>query len=235
MNINSQFNRDGFVHLKNILPSTFFEGLNQRFLTTLNEISGCQFADAYSPEVAIWLSKNRAFQTELYDALQKSPILIELGKNETVTGFVRQILESDFGLLEKIPFRIDAPRETSELAVWHQDYFYVKGNTSIVTAWIPFQNTPFTMGCLSVMPQSHKLGVLDHSINILKKKYIPENIYHNSFNYCEMNKGDVLFFHALLLHCSNINFSDSVRCSIQPRYSRLFEPTDPSMGKLFPI
>ena len=40
----------------------------------------------------------------------------------------------------------DLPGVTRELAVWHQDYRYVRGNTDIVTAWVPLQDTPYVRG-----------------------------------------------------------------------------------------
>ena len=63
-----------------------------------------------------------------------------------------------FPIRSKIPLRFDLPGVSRELAIWHQDYWYVKGNVDVVTAWVPMQDTPYELGCVMVMPGSHKLG-----------------------------------------------------------------------------
>jgi ectoine hydroxylase-related dioxygenase (phytanoyl-CoA dioxygenase family) len=123
------------------------------------------------------------------------------------------------------------PLWTKELALWHQDHFYVRGNTEIVTAWIPFQDTDYFNGCLSIMPGSHKLGVVPHDVRVGKKS-VPSTIYDREIRLVEMRKGDVLLFNALLLHSGSLNVSSSIRYSLQPRYSPAGRPVDPGMGEV---
>jgi hypothetical protein len=131
--------------------------------------------------------------------------------------------------------RIDLPLVTRELAVWHQDHFYVKGNRRIVTAWIPLQDTSYREGCLMVMPGSHELGYLPHTNEALGKRHYPTGIFERPVRYVEMRRGDALMFHALMLHSSSVNLSEHARLSIQARYTLLGEPTDPGMGGVIPV
>ncbi len=126
------------------------------------------------------------------------------------------------------------PFWTDELAYWHQDYFYVKGNTGVVTAWIPLQDTTYVNGCLSIMPGSHKLGVLPHDLMIGKKR-VPSAIFDNEIRLVEMHKGDVLLFNSLLLHAGNLNLSTGIRYSIQARYTHLDDAVDQGMGGVIPL
>ncbi|MBK6632542.1 MAG: phytanoyl-CoA dioxygenase family protein [Betaproteobacteria bacterium] len=139
------------------------------------------------------------------------------------------------GLMGKIPFRIDLPGVTRELAVWHQDYRYVRGNTDIITAWVPLQDTPYVRGCLMVMPGSQELGIIEHDHEVLGKRHSPSGVFGREVRYVEMRRGDLLLFHSLLLHSSTLNMSPTVRLSIQARYSALSAPTDPSMGQVIPV
>jgi ectoine hydroxylase-related dioxygenase (phytanoyl-CoA dioxygenase family) len=159
----------------------------------------------------------------------------EFSLQSGVTAHAKKLIGGDTGLFSKIPFRIDVPVETKELAVWHQDYWYVKGNTDVVTAWIPLQDTTYVNGCLSVMPGSHKLGPVPHDTHVLGKKQIPAKHLGGEIRLAEMKKGDVLFFHSCLLHTGNINLSDSVRYSVQARYTPLGKAVDPSMGDVIPV
>ena len=137
--------------------------------------------------------------------------------------------------MSKIPFRIDLPGVTRELAIWHQDYRYVQGNTEIITAWIPLQDTPYIRGCLMVMPGSHAMGILAHDVDVLDKRHFPSEIFQREVRYVEMQRGDILLFHSLLLHSSNLNMSQTTRLSIQARYTILSAPTDPSMGEVISL
>jgi ectoine hydroxylase-related dioxygenase (phytanoyl-CoA dioxygenase family) len=148
---------------------------------------------------------------------------------------VRDLLGAPIGLLQKIVLRIDLPLVTRELAVWHQDHFYVKGNRRIVTAWIPLQDTSYREGCLMVMPGSHELGYLPHTNEALGKRHYPTGIFERPVRYVEMRRGDALMFHALMLHSSSVNLSEHARLSIQARYTLLGEPTDPGMGGVIPV
>jgi phytanoyl-CoA hydroxylase len=129
---------------------------------------------------------------------------------------------------------MDMPNWIKEMAHWHQDYFYVKGNEKVVTVWFPMQDTKYIHGCLSVMPKSHLLGSVTHDLPI-GKKMIPQNIFNNDIKLVEMNKGDILLFSALLLHSSNINISKEIRYSMQPRFTPLTENTDEDMKGVIKI
>ncbi len=139
------------------------------------------------------------------------------------------------GLMGKMPFRIDLPNVVRELAVWHQDYFYVKGNTDIVTAWIPVQDTTFRESCLLVMPGSQKLGPIPHDGEVLGKRHYPRAIFDREVRYVETARGDLSLFNELLLHSSGVNVSSRGRFSVQARYSRLDAPMNSSMGAVMPI
>jgi len=145
--------------------------------------------------------------------------LHNFGQNSKITDIVGQLIDQPV-LYKKIPLRIDVPFENKELAFWHQDDFYVQGNSSEVTVWIPLQETLAHNGALSVMKESHKNGPIPHTLQV-GKKTLPTNIYHNSINIVEMSEGDCLFFGSYLVHQSNLNISNKIRYSIQLRYSSL--------------
>lgn len=228
----TRFQNDGFALVRDCMPRSAIDRLLSRFLDLVSELSGRRFDDAHSEEIASFLGRNRDVQARVYDDIRKPNWLVEFSLESCLVDAVAAVAgTTDLVLQGKIPFRIDTPRETSELAVWHQDHWYVRGNTEILTAWIPMQDTGYLNGCLAVMPGSHKLGPLDHSVVVLNKRHVPRDVYDREMRYVEMRKGDVLLFHSLLLHSSNINLSRSIRYSAQPRYSPARLPTDSAMGE----
>jgi ectoine hydroxylase-related dioxygenase (phytanoyl-CoA dioxygenase family) len=200
------------------------------FLGLANAVGGTDLSDPHSPSFARHLNQCRNIQSQIYDEIRLPSWLEDLSLDGNLVGEVSALLDRSTVLLKKIVFRIDAPLETSQLAVWHQDYYYVRGNVDIVTAWIPMQDTSYAHGCLQVMPGSHQLGPLPHDVQILDKRHMPSGIFDRVARFVEMKKGDALLFHSCLLHSSGVNFSEVTRYSVQARYSPAGQPTDPAMG-----
>lgn len=230
-----QYQRDGFLLIRRALSPDPLNRLENSFLELVESLGGRRFESAQSEELAQFLLENRELERRLYDSIREFPWLVEFGIYPGIAEPVRDLLREAVGLMEKIPFRIDLPGVTRELAVWHQDYRYVRGNTSVITAWVPLQDTPYIRGCLMVMPGSHKLGELEHDLEVLGKRHFPSRIFRHEVRYVEMQRGDLLLFNALLLHSSGFNMSSTARLSVQARYSALSASTDRAMGKVIPV
>lgn len=175
--IRKAYAEDGFVVLRGTVAEAVLNDLEHRFLGLVERLSGRRFKDAKDNEFAAWLSQEREIERQLYDGVRAFDWLLQFSTHGSITEPVKRLIGSSIGVLEKIPFRIDLPMVVRELAVWHQDYFYVKGNTDTVTAWIPLQDTAYEVGCLMVMPGSHKLGPVPHTKQLLQKKFVPASIF----------------------------------------------------------
>ena len=107
----------------------------------------------------------------------------------------------------------------------HQDlrYFRMRPAEKIVAAWTAISRCTRDNGCLAVVPKSHLLGVLDHQL--------PEWEFVNFAFYgikdasglervhIEMEPGDTVFFHPLLVHGSGRNLTSECRRSISTHYA----------------
>lgn len=230
-----QYWQDGFVLLPKAIPSTKVDLLEGRFLSLVDEWGGHHFESSQSDKLAEFLLNNRELERKLYDGIRHFPWLTEFGALSEIVEPVTDLLGEPAGLMGKMPFRIDLPYVTRELAVWHQDYRYVKGNTGIITAWIPLQDTAYINGCLMVMPGSHRMGIVEHDTETLGKRHFPSRVFDREVRYVEMMRGDILLFHSLLLHSSSLNMSSTTRLSVQARYSAISAPIDPQMGEIIPV
>lgn len=225
------FTTKGYTILSQAISKKAINQLLNSFCHFIYTENGNQHASAFDEDLCQYLAKNRTFQAIIYNKIRTTPYLKKFLSDCGILSIIKKSFSTDFYLLEKIIFRIDLPLETSELAVWHQDFHYVRGNTEVMTAWIPLQDVSYINGCLSIMPGSHSKGYVAHTTNILIKKFIPENIYHYPMQYVEMKQGDCLLFHSLLLHSGNLNLSNKIRYSIQARFSPIGKPLPPDMGK----
>ncbi len=102
---------------------------------------------------------------------------------------------------------------------WHQDYGYWYQNgvlfPLLTSAFIAVDPATRQNGCMQVLKASHLLGRVDHVLTgeqagadmerVREAEKVLERVY------VEMDPGDVLFFHANLLHRSDQNNSDHPR------------------------
>lgn len=214
------YSRDGYILCENLLDISDFYSIDKELLECINKFFKCNSTQSES-----WVNyaiNNPNIVSDVYDLMRDNRSLIELGKSPKIVNIVNQLISSPV-LYKKIPFRIDVPFQTKELAYWHQDDFYVQGNANELTLWIPLQDTSVLQGCLSIMPGSHSLGPIPHTIEVGKKS-LPKDVYSREINLIEMNRNDCLFFSSYLIHTSNLNISKKIRYSIQLRYSSAESP-----------
>jgi ectoine hydroxylase-related dioxygenase (phytanoyl-CoA dioxygenase family) len=230
----STYRKDGYALIRNVVPWHVVDELLVNYLALVNRESGRTFTNAHGADLVAYFNEHGDVESAVYTKIRETPWLLDFARHPAIVTQVKSILGEDCGVFAKAPFRIDMPLWTKELALWHQDHFYVRGNTEILTAWIPFQDTTYFNGCLSVMPGSHTLGPVAHDV-ALGKKSVPSSIFGREIRMVEMNKGDLLLFNALTLHTGNLNLSQSIRYSLQPRYTPLGSPVDRAMGEVIPL
>ena len=106
---------------------------------------------------------------------------------------------------------------------WHQDYGYWYNNGCLfplmASAMIALDRCTKDNGCLQVLRGSHQLGRIDHGLLDGEQvgadlRRVDEARKHLELVYCEMELGDVLFFHCNTLHRSDQNRSDSRRWTL---------------------
>ncbi len=102
---------------------------------------------------------------------------------------------------------------------WHQDYGYWYQNgvlfPMLTSAFIAVDPATRENGCMQVLRGSHQMGRIDHVMTGDQAGADPERVREAEkvleLVYVEMEPGDVLFFHANLLHRSDQNKSNNPR------------------------
>jgi ectoine hydroxylase len=105
---------------------------------------------------------------------------------------------------------------------WHQDYGYWYQNgvlrPLLCSASIAVDRATKENGCLQVVEGSHELGRIDHKLTGdqagADMERVVEVLKRFTLVHVEMEPGDVLFFHANLLHRSDQNRSEKPRWSM---------------------
>ena len=106
---------------------------------------------------------------------------------------------------------------------WHQDYGYWYNNGCLfplmASAMIALDKCTKANGCLQVLKGSHHLGRIDHGLLEGTQvgadlRRVEEAKAQLELVYCEMDPGDVLFFHCNTLHRSDQNRSEDRRWTL---------------------
>lgn len=100
------------------------------------------------------------------------------------------------------------PRYSSETH-WHKDVRYWNfENNNLINTWLPLGDETFENGCLQVLPGSHLWDTpasrLDERL-FLRKDLKQNQAWLGKSVDVELQKGDLLFFHAALFHAAGRN------------------------------
>jgi ectoine hydroxylase len=102
---------------------------------------------------------------------------------------------------------------------WHQDYGYWYHFGCLyplmASAMLAVDKATKENGCLQVIKGSHKMGRVDHKLSGEQAgadlERVEQALERMELVYCELDPGDVVFFHSNILHRSDQNRSDKPR------------------------
>jgi hypothetical protein len=110
---------------------------------------------------------------------------------------------------------------------WHQDLVVVAeeaDRTNMLGVWLPLNEATIENGCLVVVPETHKLGLVHHC-NTPDRQGIPDELVGTAQLPLPTQPGDVIFLHPLIMHSSLSNHSSGGRWSFDLRYCPVGQPT----------
>jgi hypothetical protein len=106
---------------------------------------------------------------------------------------------------------------------WHQDEHPIPTrDRSLTGVWIALTDTTVANGCLWILPDSHKSGVIyeryAHDLPDVDSNPVARGFDETGAVPIEMTAGSVLFFSGYLLHSSHKNRSDGYRPALTFHY-----------------
>lgn len=156
---------------------------------------------------------------------ENDPILMTYARDAALLDCIESLLGPDLLFVNSMV--ITKPPGVDGRHPLHQDllYFGFRPGDELVGTWTAMEEVSRANGCLSVLPGSHKGGLLDHDLP--DWDYVNAGFFGASGVdpeadrvHVEMDKGDTLLFHSQLLHGSGTNKTDRFRRAISTHYAR---------------
>ncbi|WP_286885406.1 phytanoyl-CoA dioxygenase family protein [Aneurinibacillus sp. UBA3580] len=210
----SQLIRDGYTILKNV----FNKEQLQDVCSLIDEVIEYAEKDLIDPFKMFYLG-HRPDQGVLYDLYQRHPEFRDMAQNKIILDTLQQVLGEDIFIYENS--MVYKPKGKRNGVPWHQDFISRRTEPIKYIVWIALDKITKDNGCLKVIPGSHRLGFLPwHTVkgethhDRVNKEYVDES----KAEYVELEVGDVLIFHMLLLHSSDEVHTDVPRRAFRISY-----------------
>lgn len=212
MDIQSKFNNEGFVIIRNLIKEKLikelleslekFKSKNIYYYTQSNHTwvkSGNITKEGYlidsiqSPTKQKNCGQLRLASENIISCPEISNVLKEISGNKKFINWQNMLFDKSTGTID------------------HADTWYLdtKPRGKMIAAWISLEDINESAGRFFVYPKSHKLNILENinqkfNDNYLYTNFISEYIIENKLKKFipKMNSGDVLFWHPFTIHGS---------------------------------
>ncbi|XP_065167979.1 phytanoyl-CoA dioxygenase, peroxisomal-like [Atheta coriaria] len=220
------YETNGYIVFRNLIPEKDLQEFTQRFLEicrghvkvyglTIMKDKGIQKTDKSEEEYQIFKIQDFTFDDFLFEKYARNKDLVNV-----VTSIVGPNVTTINTMIINKP-----PNSTDVFAIHptHQDLFYFpfRPADSVCASWTAMEKCTKQNGCLFVVPGSHRNQLLPHVyLSKTKNKSYQgiENVQERSKLYLDMEAGDTVFFHPLLLHGSGPNMTQGFRKAISAHF-----------------
>lgn len=158
---------------------------------------------------------------------QSDPALFDYARQPQLLAIARQLTgaapDAALGVLATNVF--NKPPGVDGRHPLHQDlrYFRLRPADGIVGVWTAIAPCRRETGCLAVVPGSHRGGLRKHQApdwEYVNHAFLGvEGAVRETLSYVEMQPGDTLFFHPLLIHGSGRNRGTACRRAISAHFA----------------
>jgi hypothetical protein len=148
-----------------------------------------------------------------------------LAHDPALTQVMRDVLGDDLLVQPMKILRVTWPHNEFP-TLPHQDFFFVRGASDVLTAWIPLGDCPARLGGLRVLAGSHAEGLREVRAG-QGVGHVHADVDDDDPRWTDPHDyraGDVLVFHSLTVHRAPENQGEHLRISADFRYQSCADP-----------
>lgn len=220
--MSENYEENGYMVRRGLVAPDLIEALNERF----DEVVDGRIEPAPNLQVArnVQIAKGLvepatpAHGIAKLNFVQADPVFARFSVQEPLLDEVQKLIGEDLIALNSM--YLNKPPNVDGRHPLHQDllYFPFRPAHNIVGVWTALQKVTRENGCLVVIPGSHKGELLDHDYPDWEhKNYLfvgVKGVDTQGRMHIEMEPGDTVFFHPLLIHGSGLNKTQGLRRAI---------------------
>ena len=204
-NIEKNFKRDGFIHVKKIFSK-------KEILEVLQNIEEIKEKFKKTKYKHMHFTKDKKFNTiHNINKFVKEGKIFELSKDKRLTSIIKHIIGKNISL-RNLEFFLK-PKKTGKKAPIHQDnFFWNIPSKKAVNVWIACTPSNFKNGGVFYFLKSHKDGLVNHEQSFqagtsqkISKNHLALKKYKKI--YPTLSAGDCIIHHCEVIHGSNFNKS----------------------------
>jgi phytanoyl-CoA hydroxylase len=226
-NPNDEYFAQGYTVARGLLPLDLIEELNRRFedLAERRAAPSRNMQVVRNVQVAKGLVRpaTPAAGISKVNFIQRDPVLRRFSEFRGLLDRVEAIVGPDIVAMNSM--YLNKPPHVDGRHPLHQDllYFPFRPADKIVGVWTALENITRDNGCLVVVPGSHQGELLEHDYPDWEFKNFlfvgVKNFDLDARVHLEMEPGDTLFFHPLIVHGSGLNRTDGLRRAIAVHFA----------------
>ncbi|CAJ0955648.1 unnamed protein product, partial [Mesorhabditis belari] len=226
------YEREGYIVIRNVVPQYELDRYQKRFME-ICKMKGVAQSMTVMRDMTIARSEYVPGEKAIMKVQDfgDDPILFDYCKYPAIVDTVKDLIGTpNSNLLAMHTMLINKPPDSGSLTSrhpMHQDlqYFPFRPADFICCSWTAMEKITRANGCLVVVPRTHKGPLLPHEYPKWEGGVNP--MYHGIQSYdpkmprlhVEMEAGDTVFFHPLLIHGSGTNRTNGFRKAISCHYA----------------
>lgn len=231
-----KFAEDGYLVVEGALHSEDLAPL----IAVISEVVDARADKLYNAGTISDVFEDLPFERRWYAILQEcgkenevfgwhtlvfSEALFNLITHPKVLDVVETLIGNEIQFNGDFWVRPKLPNEKLTTLPWHQDSAYMPHteNDTHLTVWLPLVDVQTENGALQFLSGSHTAGLQTyHRVEgeAFAVPVLSPTSSHSNIDTLEMKKGDLLIFNNLVFHRSLLNRSDTIRWSVDFRFSR---------------
>jgi ectoine hydroxylase-related dioxygenase (phytanoyl-CoA dioxygenase family) len=240
--LRARFDEDGYVFLKDVVDTDMLADVRSQIVAICDAREwfkpGTDPIDAVAFREPCVEGEEPYF--EVYDEVQKLEAFHAVPHDPTVRSYMTALL-GDSAFPHPLSIcRLSFPSNEEWTTPPHQDHPNNQGTEDLYASWIPLSDCPVELGGLSILPGSHRLGMVPMEFALgpgNRKAKLDDRFEQLDWVGGDLELGDALVFHSLTMHRALPNTTDRMRLSVDYRFQREHETLtegclEPHFGRL---
>ena len=222
-----QYGENGYLVRRGLVSSDLIEALNERFFAVadgkVEPASNMQVVRNVQVAKGLVTPETRALGISKMNFVQNDPVFRRFSDCSQVLDQVEELVGPD--LIAMNSMYLNKPPNVDGRHPLHQDllYFPFRPADRIVGVWTALERVTRENGCLVVMPGTHRGELREHDYPDWEHKnhlFVGvKDLDAEGRVHIEMEPGDTVFFHPLLIHGSGLNRTQGLRRAIAVHFA----------------